>query len=354
MLLCLVPLSTACQPHPPVRTRTDAGASTDARSPAPAPPRPGAAAEDPCADLTAEQRAVVVARIENETLTLCDFARRIHSQNPYLRARFNAPEQRRNLLDSWVSTELLAAEARARHLDQAPEVRRAIALQAARRLEVTTRSAVAQPAVTDDEVRAYFEAHRAEYETPAQVRASQIVLSTRAEAERVLADAQAHAADDAYFRQLVQRSSLDLGSRQLDGDLGFFGSAGSDSVAPEVAAAVFPLTTTGQIVDHVVESAHGGPRGAAGFHIVRMTARREPQRRTLDDESRRIRTRLERDKLDQAQDAAMTALLARLRAATPVQIDEAALSQVHVDAPPPGAAVPPVPGLVVPPPPPTH
>lgn len=115
---------------------------------------------------------------------------------------------------------------------------------------------------------------------------------------------------------------------------------------------MFPLTTNGQPGDYVVESAHGGPRGTPGFHIV--LHHRPPRApcaapsKTSPGASARGSAR---NKLDQAQEAAMRSLSTRLRAATPVQIDEAALAQVHVDAPPPSATPTPVPGLMVPPPP---
>ena len=50
-------------------------------------------------------------------------------------------------------------------------------------LERVVRNEVPQPEVSDAEVRAYFEAHRSEYETEAQVRASQIAFASRAAAE---------------------------------------------------------------------------------------------------------------------------------------------------------------------------
>ena len=314
------------------------------RNSRPEPVRPTAAAttsdagvEDPCGILLPEQRSQVVARIGETALTLCDFTRRINSQNPYLRARFNAPEQRRALLQSWVDSELLAAEAHARHYDEEPAVRRAITMQLGRRLEVEIRNGVARPEVTDAEVRAYYEAHRGEYDTTAQVRASQIVFASLAEAQRALSDARTHEADDAYFRTLVQHLSIDPATRATDGDLAFFSEAGGPGVAPEVAAAAFTLTRAGQIADHVIESLHGGPGGTRAFHIVRMTARREAIHRSLEEESRRIRNRLFRDKLDQAQEAAVRELVQRLRNQSNVQIDESALAQVHLAELPPVA-----------------
>ncbi len=306
--------------------------------------------EDPCDILEPSQRALVVARVGDQTLTLCDFTRRINSNNPYLRARFNTPEQRRALLQSWLDAELLAGEARERHLDDEPEVRRAVTMQLARQVERVVRNDVAQPEVSDAEARAYYDAHRSEYETEPQVRASQIVFATRAEAERCLAEVRAHPDDDAFFRDRMRRLSVDTASRATDGDLGFFGRAGGPGVEPEVAAAAFALTRTGEVPDHVVESAHGGPGHGAGFHVVRLTSRRDAIRRTFEEESRRIRGRLLREKRDQAEEAAMRALVERLRAAATVQIDDAALSRVRVTAPegtaPPALRGPLPPGIV--------
>lgn len=343
-LLGLVFVTAGCPKAPPrAIAQRDAAARADAAVAA----ADGGAGRrvDPCAILEPSQRDLVVARVGDQSLTLCDFTRRVNSQNPYLRARFNAPEQRRALLQSWVDAELLAAEAQQRGLDREPEVRRAVIIQLARRLEQSTREAVPTPTVTDAEVRAYYEAHRAEYDTDAEVRASQIVLATRADAERVLADVRAHEADDAYFRAQVRARSVDVPSRAREGDLAFFPRAGNPTVPPEVADAAFSIERNGQILNRVVESAHGGIDRAPGFHVVRLTARRDALHRTIDDEQQRIRRRLVNEKLNAAQEAAVAGLLARLRGSTAVSIDEAALGRVQVDARPQpaegGAVAPP-------------
>ncbi|MBI5514624.1 MAG: peptidyl-prolyl cis-trans isomerase [Deltaproteobacteria bacterium] len=299
---------------------------------------------DPCATLTPEQRAAVVARVDDQQLTLCDFARRIHVSNPYVRARLNTPEQRRALLQSWLDTELLAAEARSRHLDDTPEVRRAVLLELARRVELDERGRVPEPTVSDEDVRAYFEAHRSEYQAEPEVRVSQVVLGTRALAEEVLRDLRAHPLDDAYFRDVVRRRTVDATTRATDGDLGFFPSTGRADVTPEVARAAFALPETGAYSD-IVESAHSGPNQGPGFHILRLTARRDALHRTLEEEGRRIRNRLLRERRDRAEEAAMRALVERLRGATPVQVDEAALGRVHLNLPPPTPGVPGMPGV---------
>ncbi len=295
---------------------------------------------DPCDILEPAQRTLMVARVGDQSLTLCDFARRVNNQNPYLRARFNSPEQRRTLLRSWLDAELLAAEAQSRGLDRDPSVRRAITMQLARRVEQQVRDAVPDPTITEAEVRAYYEAHRAEYQTDAQVRVSQIVVGTLAQAQRVLTELQAHPDDDGLFRTRVRELSVDPSSRAAEGDLAFFPRNGGATVEPEVAEAAFTLTRNGQILDRVVESAHGGANRGRGCHVLRLTARRDPLHRSLEDETRRIRARLLRERYEAAQEAAVQGLLTRLRAQTPVTIDEAALSAVHIESSPVPPAVP--------------
>jgi hypothetical protein len=328
--LVLATLATvACKPHAPSTSGSargaDAGAPTHAAADA---------GQDPCASLTPEQRTTVVARVGDSTLTLCDFAQRINLQNQYLRARFQAPEQRRALLRSWVDAELLAVEARNRGLDRDPSVQHAITSQLARQLESDLRANVPQPEVSDADIEQYYNEHRAEYDTPEQVRAAQLVVGNRTRADQLLADARAHASDDAYWRDLVRRETSDPVTRETGGDLGFFGPQGGITVAPEVATAAFALHQTGEIAPTVIESAHGGPSHGPGFHIVRYISRREAVHRSLDEVRRAIRNRLWRERFDRAQNDAVRGLVERLRTQTPVSIDENALQQIHLDVAP--------------------
>lgn len=333
LALALIASVAACRPHPPGGSssqRADASASHANAS-------ADAGAQDPCASLTPEQRNAVVARVGDSTLTLCDFAQRINLQNQYLRARFQAPEQRRALLRSWVDSELLATEARNRGLDRDPAVQHAVTSQLARQLESDLRGNVPQPEVSDADVVAYYNEHRAEYDTPEQVRAAHLVVSNRTRAEQILTDARAHATDDAHWRDLVRRETVDAVTRETGGDLGFFGQQGTTTVPPEVATAAFALHNPGEITANVIESRAGGPNHGPGFHIVRFISRREAMHRSIDDVRRAIRNRLWRERFDRAQSDAVRGLVDQLRSHTAVTIDENALQQLHIDlAPAPG------------------
>jgi peptidyl-prolyl cis-trans isomerase C len=334
-LLAVVVCVAGCpRPTPPDAASRDVPRADAATGDASVVLRPGA---DPCEILMPEQRDLVVAQVNDRRLTLCDFTRRINVENPYLRARMSTPDQRRALLQSWLDAELLAAEAQARGYDQHPEIRRAVNLQLARRLEQTLRAEVTVTPVSDADVAAYYEAHRAEYNTDAQVRVSHVVLGSQAEAERTLAELRAQPNDNALWTRVVRERSTHRESRERDGDLGFFSREGGAAVPAEVAAAAFAMEQVGALSERVVPSAHGGPANGQGFHVLRLTARREALHRTLQEETARIRTRLERQRREQAEEAAVSAVLTRLRGASRVEIDEAALSRLQVNAPGPAA-----------------
>jgi parvulin-like peptidyl-prolyl isomerase len=292
--------------------------------------------------MTPAQRNAVVARVGDSALTLCDFAQRINMQNQYLRARFQAPEQRRALLRSWVDSELLATEARNRGLDRDPSVQHSITSQLARQLETDLRAAVPQPEVADADVEQYFNAHRAEYDTPEQVRAAHIVVSNRTRAEQLLAEARAHGpADEGFWRDLVRRETTDTVTRDTGGDLGFFGAQGGVTVPQEVATAAFGLHQPGEIAATVIASAHGGPNHGPGFHVLRFISRRDAMHRSLEDVRRAIRNRLWRERFDRAQGEAVRNLVTQLRSRTQVSIDENALQQLHLDLTPAPPQAPP-------------
>ena len=121
------------------------------------------------------------------------------------------------------------------------------------------------PTITDDEVRAFFEQNRAQFENrPAAVSFRQIVVaptasdSARARARETADEVLRLARAGEDFEQLARRFSNDPGSAQQGGDLGWFRRG---VMVREFEEAAFALRE-GQISE-VVESPFG-------FHVIRM------------------------------------------------------------------------------------
>lgn len=280
--------------------------------------------------LTAAQSREVLARIGDETITLGEFGERLAAQSPYLRARFNSPERRREMLDNMIRFELLVQEARRRGLDHDPAVER-LETQALvdELLRVEIDAHVSLQSVTEQEVRAYYDAHPDEWNQPEQVRASHLRFADRAAAQRALASILAAPTDAELFRRLAREQSNDTETRTSGGDLRFFSRPGTGPASPDappdaVANAAFALTEIGSVTPTLVQADDG-------FHVVKLTARRQPMHRTFDEVKRIIQDRLYRER----REAMITALVARLRTEEHVQEDADALATVRIPAPPP-------------------
>jgi parvulin-like peptidyl-prolyl isomerase len=162
--------------------------------------------------------------------------------------------------------------------------------------------------VEEAEVARYYAEHPQEFEQPQQVRASQIVVRTREEAQKLRDELRRR---PQTFADVARRASI-APEGQAGGDLGWFGKG---SGMPEVFDACFSLPL--QAVSQVTPSPYG-------FHLFKVTARRPAQRRALDEVRPGIHDRLLREKRARAQEE----YLAALRAKAKIEIDEKALGAV--------------------------
>jgi parvulin-like peptidyl-prolyl isomerase len=179
------------------------------------------------------------------------------------------------------------------------------------------------------EVRAYFDAHRAEFDDPERRRVSAIMVTSEAAARDVLASLDKD--DVGSWGQLVRAKSVDAQARNtnlptdLAGDLGIVSPPGdprgeNPRVPDEVRAAVYKLARPGDVYDKPV--AAGGK-----VYVVRLTQKLPAHERTFEESERSIRVKLAQDKLR----ARENDLIADLRKTVKVEIDEAALATVRTD-----------------------
>jgi peptidyl-prolyl cis-trans isomerase C len=229
--------------------------------------------------------------------------------------------------EAFVRDELLAAAARLRHAEDD----RAIQLQ----LRKALAGAVAQrevasvgklDAVPDDEVKAYYDAHAAEYRTPERVRIWHLVVATEGEAKAALVKALADKTREAWPK-LVTEVSLDPNTKHRAGDLGFVTVDGSSrdpkvKVPSEVAKAAFELKD-GDIAPAPVKS-------IAGWHVVWRRGSAPASVQSVADVAPTIRAALWEKKRKDAYEG----LIAKARAATPVEVHEELLGEVKLDVGP--------------------
>jgi peptidyl-prolyl cis-trans isomerase D len=146
----------------------------------------------------------------------------------------------------------------------------------------------AKSIVTQAEIQRYYNDNTSLYRTPEQVRASHILFQTagkdeaevRARAEEVLKKLQG----EADFAALAKQLSEDEGTKASGGDLGYFERG---RMVPEFDQVAFELEPgrTSELV-----------RSDVGFHIIRVMDRRAELTRTLDEVRPEIQERLSSQK----------------------------------------------------------
>ncbi|MDJ0765907.1 MAG: peptidyl-prolyl cis-trans isomerase [Myxococcota bacterium] len=286
--------------------------------------------------LTPEQAAKVVAKVGQNTITVGDVTRQINRLSPYIRRRWAAPEKRKEFLDKLIRVELLSQEAERLGLSEDPEVQRTVKQMMIRLMVKNDLEKELFPTEIDEAtLKAEYEKEKDKYHRPAQVRASQVVLKTKPEAEKLLKDLKANATDARYFRQKAKELSIDQATKERSGDLGYFSKPAERSdnepdVPQAVAEAVWKLENTGDMADEIVKS-------DAGYHIVKLTNKREEMNRSFESVKRMIENRLLREK----RTAAMDKFIEDLKNKAKIEIFEENLAKLKVDAQ--GALSPPGP-----------
>ena len=145
---------------------------------------------------------------------------------------------------------------------------------------LTADSLARQEPVTEAEVKAAYERRAAQFSIAENRSVSHILVKTRDEAERILAEARKA---PARFAELAKKHSLDTGSAEKGGDLG---SVSRESLDPKVAEAVFAMKQ-GEL--RIAESQFG-------FHVLRVTAVQAGKSRSLEEVRKELTAELSQQK----------------------------------------------------------
>ncbi len=162
------------------------------------------------------QKVSVVAQVGNSYLTTEAFERRIPT--PF--ASTISPKEKQKLVENWIEEELLYREAIRQKLDQDAELSDRID-RAVRQLlanELMTRAYARNAEISEDEILAYYEEHRADFERDQlELRVRHLIVADR--------NAQTRAWDrlqkGEFFEQVAREVSIDQ-SAVNGGDLGYF------------------------------------------------------------------------------------------------------------------------------------
>jgi peptidyl-prolyl cis-trans isomerase C len=265
----------------------------------------------------------VVARYGGDTLTSDELVVELQRLPQRSRALMDG-EARKRFVENYVLNDLLYAEGVREGLANDPEIERQVN-DLRRRLVVqrVVRKLQDIPPVTDEQVKAYYEANPERYSTTT-IKARHILVKDEQKA-RELREQVVKQPDQ--FGEVAKANSADSASARKGGDLGFFGHG---RMVPEFEAAAFALDEQGEISE-VVKTPYG-------FHIIQLEERREGQPKPFDQVKEQIRASLRNEALQER----TKGFYDQLKQQADLTIDEVVLERVaqSIPEPSPGTMVP--------------
>ncbi len=252
--------------------------------------------------------AKALATVNQTPIGMDDYKARMERQSPYIRARYKTLEKKKEFLDNMIRFELLAQEAIRQGLDQDPEVLRSFKqtmIQKLMRKEFEEK--IKPESIAEEELKAYFEANKKDFNKPAMVRAAHILVKVPADAgpeawkeakkkaDQIYKEVKETQGDPNAFRRLAAKHSDDAGNRHRGGDLGYFASTAEGGPMPQAFSdAAFAMKKINDISPPV--------KSERGYHVIKLTGKRNKIERSFEQVKGQIQQRLYKDKRTQAFD----------------------------------------------------
>jgi peptidyl-prolyl cis-trans isomerase C len=250
----------------------------------------------------------IAIRVGDLTMRASDVARRLAAIPTFqLTTLGRTPDEiRKRFADTVLVPEMLdGAEAERRRLGSESWVRGGVNDAFRRALIESLRRDAAAAGVPDPEVRAYYEAHRDDYQRPERIRIFRILVDDEALARKILSDAKGPGGPERWSR-LARDHSVDAATKLRSGALGFVLPDGRTDVPQLVVNPVLHAAAAkmkdGELCPDPV-------REGGGFAVVWRRGTLPKIERTLEAEHDTIVALLVRQKVDRA----VTALLDELR-----------------------------------------
>jgi foldase protein PrsA len=151
--------------------------------------------------------------------------------------------------------------------------------------------------LSDEELKAWFEQNRDRYDEEEQVKARHVLVRTLDDALAVKAELD----KGADFVAIAAAKSEDPGSKEIGGDLGFFGRG---DMVPEFEQVAFTLEV-GKVSDPVQSS--------FGFHVIQVTDKKAAKVATFEEVKGKVSDAVKNEKYSQLAMPFMESLKARAK-----------------------------------------
>jgi peptidyl-prolyl cis-trans isomerase C len=222
----------------------------------------------------------VIATVGGETITEADLTLALADLDQQF-ARLPDEQKRAAALSAVIEIKLLAADAKAKGLDQSDDFKRRMAFLQQRALHSEVIGKEVEAKITDAEIRKRYDTEIATTPPANEVHARHILVKTREEAAAIVKQLDG----GAKFEDIAKEKSSDAGSGTQGGDLGWFGAG---QMVPEFEKAAFALEI-GTYTKEPVQSQFG-------WHVIKLEDKRAQQPPAFDQVKEQLRSVLLRDK----------------------------------------------------------
>ena len=281
-----------------------------------------------------EKSGPVVAKVGDDDITADEVRQRLNETSPFLRARYNTLDRKKEFLENMVRNELLAQEAVRQGYDKSPAVReqakRAMVQELIRH---QLDSKLSGSDIPDEELKKFYDAHIDEFVKPERARVLHVFLPAKDAKER--AEARKHAAallkdidgrekkgEVNAFQAVAIKESKDPLSAPMGGDLRFLSKEElAKAYNTELANAAFDLRNPGDKT---------GPLDTqTGVELVKLQVKTVAMSRSFEESKEPIRQRMARERRSRDYDE----WVKKLRENTKVVIYDQELEKVQVELP---------------------
>ncbi|ETX01632.1 MAG: hypothetical protein ETSY1_06625 [Candidatus Entotheonella factor] len=217
----------------------------------------------------------VLAVINGQPLTQLHYNQFIEQYSPQVRARAQSDKGR--FMRELVLQELLAQEGKRQQIDQDPAVQIRLRMQMNNTLAraVVQKSVETDSGITDEKLKAHYEANKNDYQEGETVTASHILVKTEPEAKALLEELKG----GKDFAELAKEKSTGPSGPQ-GGSLGSFGRG---RMVPAFEKAAFSLKA-GEVSEPV--------KTRFGWHVIKVTEHTEGKQQDFEQAKETIRKSL--------------------------------------------------------------
>lgn len=225
----------------------------------------------------------VVAKVGNTEITEGDLAFAAQDLGQELQ-RFPPAQWRSILLDVLIDMNILADAAKKEGLDQSEDYKKQIDFLSMRALRNAYLAKEINDKITDEDVKAAYDAEFANFEGEEEMKARHILVKDKAEAEAIIKELDG----GADFAELAREKSTGP-SGPNGGDLGFFTKGQMVKPFEEATAALEP----GQYTKEPVQTQFG-------WHVIKLEEKRRQEKPSLEQVSGNLRQKLIRERYEEA------------------------------------------------------